>query len=146
MSKDKKIDWIIHLVANGAQCEECGEVENSFLPYMCNAHTHGMERYNHLDFQMVLNYPPNEIGRILNELGLRVQAGEKFKNGDLIDDIYEDCQVRLQEFNECERKVLRVVIPDKHNHFPENDGCEEPYVFQMLDTDYLTKESLKDKN
>ena len=69
MSKDKKIDWIIHLVTNGAQCEECGEVESGFLPYMCNAHTHGMERYNHLDFQIVLNYPPNEIGRILNEFG-----------------------------------------------------------------------------
>ena len=32
---DQKIDWLIHLVANGA-CDECGEVETDFLPYMCN--------------------------------------------------------------------------------------------------------------
>ena len=38
---DQKIDWLIHLVANGA-CDECGEVETDFLPYMCNAHTHGL--------------------------------------------------------------------------------------------------------
>lgn len=50
---DQKIDWVIHLVANGA-CDECGEIETGFLPYMCNAHTHGLERYGHLDFQMVL--------------------------------------------------------------------------------------------
>ena len=62
---DQKIDWLIHLVANGA-CDECGEVETDFLPYMCNAHTHGLERYGHLDFQMVLFLPTEEIGRILN--------------------------------------------------------------------------------
>ena len=64
---DQKIDWLIHLVANGA-CDECGEVETDFLPYMCNAHTHGLERYGHLDFQMVLFLPTEEIGRILNTL------------------------------------------------------------------------------
>ncbi len=46
---DQKIDWLIHLVANGA-CDECGEVETDFLPYMCNAHTHGLERYGHFGF------------------------------------------------------------------------------------------------
>ena len=28
---DQKIDWLIHLVANGA-CDECGEVETDFCP------------------------------------------------------------------------------------------------------------------
>lgn len=36
-----------------------------------------------MDFQLVLNFPPHEIARILNTLGLRVQDGEQFKNGDL---------------------------------------------------------------
>lgn len=26
---DQKIDWVIHLVANGA-CDECGEIETDF--------------------------------------------------------------------------------------------------------------------
>ena len=37
---NNNIDWIIHLVANGA-CDECGKEEKGFLPYTCNAHTHG---------------------------------------------------------------------------------------------------------
>ena len=40
---NNNIDWIIHLVANGA-CDECGKEEKGFLPYTCNAHTHGMEK------------------------------------------------------------------------------------------------------
>ena len=29
---NNNIDWIIHLVANGA-CDECGKEEKGFLPY-----------------------------------------------------------------------------------------------------------------
>ena len=76
---NNNIDWIIHLVANGA-CDECGKEEKGFLPYTCNAHTHGMEKYGHPDFQVILSLPPREIGRILNTLGLRVQEGELWMN------------------------------------------------------------------
>ena len=65
---DKKIDWIIHCCANG-YCEECGEIETGFLPFLCNAHTHGMERYGHMDFQLVLRLRNEEIMYILNTLG-----------------------------------------------------------------------------
>lgn len=74
-----RIDWIIHGCANGVVCEYFGETENGFLPGTCNFHTHGMEKYSHLDFQMTLAYPPQELCRILNTMGLRVQTGERFK-------------------------------------------------------------------
>ena len=135
-----KIDWIIHCVANGA-CDECGNVENSFIPYACNAHTHGMARYNHPDFQLVLNYPHQEIARILNTMGLRVQSGERFKAGDLVEGIYLDCPVRLDEAEECGRTVLRVVIPDKYNIFPEDERCMERYRIQMIPTEALCFEN-----
>ena len=80
-----KLNWIIHLVKNGVACACCGEVENGFVQYACNCHTHGMAQYDHPDFQMVLNCSDQEIGRILNTLGLRVQAGERFHNGDLVE-------------------------------------------------------------
>lgn len=89
---NNNIDWIIHLVANGA-CDECGKEEKGFLPYTCNAHTHGMEKYGHPDFQVVLSLPPREIGRILNTLGLRVQEGERFQAGRYVSGIYADCAV-----------------------------------------------------
>lgn len=135
----QKIDWIIHLVANGA-CDECGKVETDFLPYMCNAHTHGLERYRHLDFQMVLQLPPEEIARILNTLGLRVQSGERFRPGDMVSGIYEDCDVRLDEYEETGRKVLRVIIPDANNVFPEQETCAAPYCMQLLKTEALCME------
>ena len=130
------IDWIIHLVANGA-CDECGKEETGFLPYACNAHTHGMEMYGHLDFQIVLSLPPREIGRILNTLGLRVQDGERFYHGEYVSGIYADCDIRLAEFRETGRKVLRVIIPDRHYRFPEDPQCEEPYRLQSMGTEAL---------
>lgn len=134
---EPKIDWTIHLVMNGAVCERCGKVTDGFVPYSCNAHTHGMEKYGHMDFQLVLNLPTEEIARILNTMGLRVQRGERFKVGDIVSGIYADCKVRLDEFEECGRKVLRVVIPDKHNLFPEDPDCMDVYKLQMLKTDDL---------
>lgn len=138
----KKVDWIIHLVANGA-CDECGKTETGFLPYLCNAHTHGMEKYGHTDFQMVLRTSNQEIARILNTLGLRVQAGERFHAGDFVSGIYEDCDVRLDVFEETGRQVLRVIIPDKYNVFPEDERCMAPYNLQLLDTENLYMSTCK---
>ena len=136
-----KIDWIIHCCANGVVCDECKKLETGFLQYACNAHTHGMERYRHMDFQMVLYLPFEEIGRILNTLGLRVQAGERFHDGDLVSGIYEDCDIRLDEYEETGRRVLRVVIPDKYNVFPEEENCMPVYRLPLLDTEDLYSES-----
>lgn len=133
----KPIDWIIHLVGNGIPCAECGDVENPFIQYACNAHTHGMEKYNHPDFQMVLHIDPKEIGYVLNTLGQRVQNGESFKAGDLVSGIFLDCNIRLDEFKECDRNVLRVIIPDAKNRFPEDPQCEYPYSFQTLPLEQL---------
>ena len=118
----KKVDWIIHGVCDG---------------HRVNFHTHGMERYNHMDFQMVLPYPHQELCRIINTMGLRVQAGERFKDGDLVAGIYEDCNVQLMVYEETRRNVLRIIVPDKNNRFPYEQGCEYPYNLQLLPTDFL---------
>ena len=96
-----------------------------------------MERYGHPDFQIVLSLPPREIGRILNTLGRRVQDGEHFCHGRYVSGIYADCDIRLDEFREMGRKVLRVIIPDRHYRFPEDPQCEEPYRLQSMDTEAL---------
>ncbi len=133
----KKIDWYIHLIANGVKCADCGKKETHFLPHLCNAHTHGMEFYRHPDFQLVLELPDEEIGRILNTLGCMVRDGRKFHAGEYVKGIYEDCNVRLEKFSETDRDVLRVIIPDKNNLFPESSGCEYPYAAQKLPTEDL---------
>ena len=47
--------------------------------------------------------------------------------------------VRMKEFTECERKVLRVIIPDKHNRFPEDNECTYPHIVQLLETEQLMR-------
>lgn len=130
------IGWSIHLCANG-NCNECGKREEGFLPYTCNAHTHGMEKYGHMDFQLVLKTHPAEISRILSTFGLWVQSGRRFKAGDMVSGIFQDCDVRLDEFEETGRTVLRIIIPDDENRFPEDENCMEVYRLQLLETDDL---------
>ena len=132
-----KLDWIIEIVGNGVACARCGKIEDSFPEYICNAHTHGLEKYHHPNFQMVLHLSDADIGYILNTLGLRVQAGEQFKSGDLVDGIFEDCPVRLDSFEESGREVLRVIVPDAKNRFPEDPDCAYPYSYQLVPTNAL---------
>lgn len=129
--QNQKIDWIIHHVVNGAACDCCGEIEESFPEYMCNAHTHGLERYGHLNFQIVLAMDPQIIGYILNDMGLRVQSGVKFKSGDVISDaLAGGYNIRLLEVEETGRKVLRILLPDENNRFPGDEDCQYPYSQQ----------------
>ena len=132
---ERKIDWVIHYVANGAVCEKCGGVENGFINGFCNAHTHGMEKYRHPDFQLVLDFGVSEICRILNTFGCAVQNGSRFHDGQYVTGIYENCAVLLRSFSECDRTVLRVIIPDKANRFPDERDCELPYAMQLMETD-----------
>ena len=125
--KTKKIDWIIHYVANGVACDECGGVEDSFPPFMCNAHTHGMQKYGHLDFQIVISLGMSLAGTLLNDIGLRVQAGEQFQDGDVISDLIQGYDVKLIEVQETSRTVLRIIFPDTNGCFPGDEGCEYPY-------------------
>ena len=120
---DTKVDWIIHYVFDNP----------GPYPYLCNAHTHGMKKYHHLDFQMVLNLPQEHICYLLNTLGKRVQNGETFHDGDMVSCLYEDCSIRLKKVRETGRDILRLIIPDKYNHFPDEESCMEPYKHQELD-------------
>ncbi len=136
---NKKVDWIIHLVMNGAPCAECGKEEECFLPYTCNAHTHGMENYHHLNFQLVIEYSQEEIMRILNTLGCMVRDGRKFQDGELVEKIYEDCKIRLDKRIEEGEEFFRVVVPDKNNLFPEDKNCGYPYSMQTSNVEDLYK-------
>ena len=51
----------------------------------------------------------------------------------MVSGIYEDCGIRLKKVRETGRDVLRLIIPDKHNRFPEDENCMEPYRHQELE-------------
>ena len=125
---DTRPNWTIHYVFD----------DPGPYPYLGNAHTHGnsingMEKYKHLDFQTVINFPQKHICYLLNTMGMRVRNGEIFHDGDMVSGIYEDCSIRQKKIREAGRDVLRLIIPDAHNRFPEDTHCMEPYKYQELD-------------
>jgi len=133
-----KLKWIILIESNDTICTECGKKEQNFIPFACNATTYGLVKlFGHKEFQLVIKYPKKEILYILNTLGLRVQAGEKFSDGDIITGIYEDCSVKLVEFEDAGQKVLRVIVPDKYCRFPDDPLCMDEYKHQLLTIDEL---------
>ena len=141
---DKKIDWVCHYVSNNCACAECGKVKKAYPSYVCDAHTHGMDKYNHLEFQVILDYGLFEIGRLLNTMGKRVQNGESFKDGDWVKGLYEDCDVLLREIpDSAGEPVLRLIIPDRDNKMPEESTV--PYSYQSIATPVLAMLKKKDE-
>lgn len=113
------VDWFIHYVFDASD-----------IPGIANIHTHGLEKYNHLNFQLVLSVGTDEAKYILNTMSRRVQKGEIFHEGDMVSDIFDDCDVLLKKYHETGRDVLRIIVPDSDNRFPGEEGCEEPYSHQ----------------
>ena len=85
----------------------------------------------------MLDYELGTAADILNALGERVSNGEKFNAGDYVKGIFEDCDVRLDIFEESGRDVLRVIVPDANNIFPDEEGCRSSFCHQMLPTEEL---------
>lgn len=116
------VDWIVHYVLD--QYGPGG---------ICNGHTHGMEKYGNLDFQIVLPISPEKITLLLNTICLEVQKGRRFEQGDypLENEVYT-APFRLQKVRETGRDVLRIILSDPNFRFPEDLLCEEPYKYQTI--------------
>lgn len=115
--------WIVHFVG-----------DDSDSPTRLNIHTHGLqENYNHPDLQIVLGIPQQVVQPILHQIVDRIKAGEKFGDGDVLEDIIADgLPIKLVSATECNRSVLRLIFPDK-------SGCcdswsmKDPYLRQYGD-------------
>lgn len=97
-----------------------------------NSYTIGMAKYGHLEFQMLLNMHTDMIKYTLNTLGCRVRDGEVFVEGQIITDLFDGANARLDKAVEGGRPVLRVIIPDPQFRWPEDPLCEEPYKYQTI--------------
>ena len=140
--EENEMDWVWIYVANGMPCLCCGKIEYPFPNYICDAHTNGMDKYGHLEFQIVIDFGPQIVGKLLNIMGYRVKNGERFKDGDVLKDFFP-CDVFLKEVsNGYGKRVLRLIIPDTKGRLPEH--ADRPYCLQMLDTPLLYE--LKNKN
>ena len=113
-------DWKIHIVDD--MC---------LFPGMVDAHTHGLDKYDSPELQFVLSYPPEYIGGILNELGEKISAGEKLKDGDIVTVSVLACELKIFKTEDCCGKpILRIIVPDGIYNWPE-ESTEYPYNMQL---------------
>lgn len=138
------LNWIIHLVANDVECDICKKSTKTFKDGLINAHTHGMNKYNHPEFQIVLGITAETICYTLNRLSSEVSEGKTFKDGDVIEGYFENnLNIRLKEVSFEGEKLLRVIFPDINFKYPGEKGCEYPYNLQFEDESgiYLSMEN-----
>jgi len=95
-----------------------------------NAITEGLENHQHPNFRLTLPMSRTKIEYILKKLAKRVENGEIFNNGEFVDGIFRDCLVRL-DMESTKEPLLRIIIPDDNNLFPEDEGCDSTYKLQI---------------
>lgn len=79
----KKRTWVIHQLNRGSEDFE--------------AHTHGMANYSHLDFRIKKDIGEEDIAYLFNSLCKSVQMGNSFKDGDRVENLYENCDIILRK-------------------------------------------------
>ena len=129
-------DWSVVGIKNGMRCSKGGEIINDLIPNVAIFHTIGMERYDHPNFQLVLNCDMGTARTILNTFGDYVRAGRRFNSEECVSDIF-NCVVHIKTFKHNGRNVLRVIIPDGNFIYPDEEECDPGFCFQLLPTEQL---------
>ena len=137
----QKPDWNILLTRNGETCPDCGKHEVNVYPKdICWATTSGLaQMYQHYEFECILNLEDKHLAYILNAFGFWVRDGHRFNAGDVVNDLFENCPVRLDMHKTGVNNMLRVVIPDSKLRWPENPDCEYPFNLQTMSLAALEK-------
>lgn len=122
----ERYGWYAHVVMQGAN-----------TPTGYDMHTHGLaEKSEHADFQIVLPMATELAHTLLKTLVHRVQAGEKFKDGDVVERVCGDgYKVKLVSAVEAGRPVLRVILPDPEGRLARNEiGGDYARQYEDLDS------------
>lgn len=114
-----KCGWYAHFV-----------FDDDTYPFSVNCHTHGLlEKYGHTDLQICLPIPDKVAHAVLWDVVRRIEKGETFKTGDTAFDIIQNYPVTFIDAMELDRKVLRIIFPDKTGCIDKKE-IEEPYEKQ----------------
>lgn len=102
-------------------------------PFHINYHTIGMEeKYDNLDFQIVLPVDKNTAGLILNYLCHLVKRGYTITEDTIVKGLTDDNnEVYFVKRKEGNREVLRLVFPDNRGKYPDNPDCAFPFNKQL---------------
>jgi len=104
-------------------------------PTGTNIHTHGFEAtWGHPDVQIVVALHQKQAQGVLSEVAGLVKAGMKFEPGKDYDHILRDYKVRFAWTTEGDRRVLRMILPDKEGRLARGE-ISEPYAKQWEGTE-----------
>lgn len=98
--------WIVHYVTG-----------DPAMPYHVNIHTHGLpDSYGHPDLQLVAPLAMDIVQSIFRNIIERIVKGDRFQPGVVYDQILGNgYSCTFAEATECNRAVLRVILPDAQN-------------------------------
>lgn len=82
-------------------------------PYNVNMHTHGLSKYDHIDFQICFPLTKEDAYTIFLDIANKIQKGRKFRPAIKYMDILIGHEVEFAEAKEDGRVVLRIILPDK---------------------------------
>lgn len=100
----KKYGWVCHFVA-----------EDDTTPTGANFHTHGFEKtFGCPDIQMVLPLNPELLHSLACCVVDLLKSGVKIHDGMFSDKVCQGFKVLFKSATECDRDVLRVILPDKN--------------------------------
>lgn len=126
--KIKKYGFVTHFVLDSDATSPTGH----------NVHTHGLEQFGHLDFQIVIPMDTNGrmAHRIFRNLVDRVKNGQKFEPGKCYSDIINNYDVSFIRTTENGRSILRVILPDQEGNLIKED-MHEMFAIQFSDEIHL---------
>lgn len=95
--------WFVHYVMN--DCKS---------PYHANIHTHGLlENFKHFDLQICMQISPEIVHPILTGVVNKIKTGSIFEENIYYTNILLNYKVKFINAVECDRTVLRMILPDK---------------------------------
>jgi hypothetical protein len=87
-----------------------------------NVHTHGLELIGGVDFQITLPLKPEIAAAIIHTFADWTKGGRKFSDGEVIDNALSGgFKCRLFRTQECDRPVLRIILPDPNGKIMPSD-------------------------
>jgi len=92
-------------------------------PYGYNIHTHGLDiTCKHLDLQICCPIPAEVAHSIMITIVDKIKKGKVFSSGEpAITGIIQNYRVLFVEATECNRPVLRVILPDPTGCLDKNE-------------------------
>lgn len=105
-------------------------------PFGIDAHTHGLDAYNHLELECILPVSQDNMVSIINPLIKMIVEGEPLSEGcrrDLLINDYQMYFIEVKDIWDSNKSVLRIIIPDEENKMPWDEGCDSIYASQGFD-------------